>query len=250
MNIKTTLSALTLGLALLPLSASATLLVGLHKFNTATGTQNITSALADPNYALAGFSGSVVTTVASEGVGGSNDNLYGNSALAVLPGMPMVSETQDGHGKAQENKNLVFNVTNSSGSSIALASLLFDAAYRDVASTILAVTYQIGAGPIETLTSDVGSMIQHTAWTAAADFTDFGLSLLGVTLANAETIKFTFSIDPGIGASSSETIRLDNIALTGLSAIPETASAMALALLIGGGLMTRNRRSAAAPTLA
>ena len=90
-------------------------------------------------------------------------------------------------------------------------------------------------------------MIQHTAWTAAADFTDFGLSLLGVTLANAETIKFTFSIDPGAGATSSETIRLDNIALT---AIPETASAMALALLIGGGLMTRNRRNAAAPTLA
>jgi hypothetical protein len=246
MKLSTALGACALGSFLLPQVASATLLVGFRDFDATANTQTVTPSSTN-NFALTGFSGSIVKTVVSEDAGGSNDNRYGNSDIAVLPGTPTVAQTQDGHGKAQSGKNLTFAVTNSTSADVALGALLFDAAYRDVATTTLGVAYKIGAGELVTLSGNVGPMIQsYLTYNQPVDYTDFVLNLTGVTLGMGQTISFVFSIAAGAGASTLETVRLDNIALT---AIPEPASLVALGCLLGSGMFLRQRRRASAAPL-
>lgn len=227
MNIKTTLSALTLGLALLPMSASATLLIGFSDFDT-TAANDTT-----PDGGIGGFSGIVDKNTESQALGGSNDGFYGAGSIPAA--------TNDGLLRLTPG-SLLFSVTNSTGSTYSLDTLLFDAVKSTEASRI-SVSYKIDGGSSTVVATSLNPVYAAPTLNLSADYSDYLFSL-GILLVSGSTIEFSFDLVAGAGA------RLDNLALTGLSAIPETASAMALALLIGGGLMTRNRRSAAAPTLA
>ena len=49
-----------------------------------------------------------------------------------------------------------------------------------------------------------------------------------------QTINFIFTSTSGV--------QIDNVAIAGISAIPEPASLLALGCVLGSGLMLRNRR--------
>ena len=232
---KTSLFAILLGSAIFATqNASATLLVGFHDFD---GTVADESA----DYAMAGFSGTVVKTgeVSLTG-GGSNDGYYGNT---VSPGFTGLNPgINDGYLRSINAGDPVFRFTNVSGASTSLSSLLFDAASQSGGSSFQ-VDYRTTASPV-TWTSlyNTGSTpVVAGGSGASADYNDFAASLVGITLATGKWIEFRFDGSPNG--------RLDNIALTGLSAIPEPASLLALGCLLGSGVFMRQRRRTAGAAL-
>lgn len=231
---KTSLFAILLGSAIFATqNASATLLVGFHDFDSSLVTESA-------DYALAGFSGTFVKNgVASVGGGGSNDRRYGN----VSPGFPGQNPgINDGYLRSLNETDPVFRFTNASGGSVSLTSLLFDAAstgegsaikvdYRTTASSVTWTSHYT-TGPTPAIAGVSG---------ASADYNDFAAGLVGITLLTGEWIEFRFEGAPNA--------RLDNIALTGLSAIPEPASLLALGCLMGSGVFLRQRRRTAGAAL-
>jgi hypothetical protein len=198
-------------------SASATLLVGFNQFDATTASEA-------HDVAATGFSG-VVTKGAQPSVntGGSNDGFYGNSTIT--------AGANNGYARILDS-DLTFSLTNSSGSSIQLDKLFFDAAIQSGAGTV-SVKYKIGAGPLVALSP--ASVTNNTASGdpgLSANYGDFALNLLGVPLLNVgQVISFVFNASPNA--------RIDNVAI---SAIPEPASLLALGCVLGSGLMLRNRR--------
>ncbi len=217
-------------------AAHASLLVGFHDFDS-------DSNVEAHDFAVSGFSGTVTDGLSSEDVGGSNDNLYGPTSIPVLPGSPTLSATQDGHVKVQEGSgSLVFAITNGTLGSVSLATFVFDAAYKESATSDLVLNWSVSGGGASGSTTFNPSH-QQTVWDGPGNYDDLALDLVGVTLASTQTISFTFSTLAGGG----ETFRLDNIALT---AIPETTGVMALAGLMVSGAFFRRRPVAQAAATA
>ena len=223
---KRTFFSLLLGAAALiaPQTASATLLVGFHDFETNTANE-------DADYALASFSGNVIKNgEASVTGGGSTDGLYGNSIASEFPGLN--PGTNDGYLRSLNAGAPVIRLTNNSAGTYNLASLLFDAASQAGGATIN-VQVRTNAAPSFASLGSSGPTVSSPS--AGVDYSDFVLSLMGFALSAGDWIEFRFNASPNG--------RLDNIAITGtLSAIPEPGSLIALGCLVGSGAFLRTRR--------
>ena len=226
-SMKTSLFAILLGSAIFATqNASATLLVGFHDGSTPT----------NMDAGLAGFSG-VISTSSNLSGWNSTDGSYGPDGG--LTGAPTDTGNSFGFGGAGI-KSITMAVTNSTGSDYTLDRLLFDFTNDNSYPTSYAVSYSVSAGPSvaligSTASAGISSVGNNLNWT------DVASGLIGITLNNASTITFKFDTTNG-GA-------LDNIALTGLSAIPEPASLLALGCLMGSGAFLRQRRRTAGAAL-
>lgn len=232
---KTSLFAILLGSAIFATqNASATLLVGFHDFD---GTVADESA----DYALAGFSGTVVKNgeVSVTG-GGSNDGYYGNT---VSPGFTGLNPgINDGYLRSLSTGDPVVQLTNSSAGAYSLSSLLFDAANQGGGAEVT-VTYRLGTSGTWLSLFTTPAVPDSGGSGVSTNYGDYLMNLvgLGVTLMNGQSIQFKFD-----GNANG---RIDNIALTGLSAIPEPASLLALGCLLGSGVFMRQRRRTAGAAL-
>jgi hypothetical protein len=232
---KTSLFAILLGSAIFatPNASASFLLVGFHDFDR-------TAADESADYALAGFSGTVMkngdTSIAG---GGSNDGYYGNTVSRGFTGLnPGIN---DGYLRSYDDADPVFRFTNVSFDSISLASLLFDTASPGGLS--FQVDYRTTASPV-TWTSlyNTGSTSSIAGGAgASANYNDFAASLVGISLLTGKWIEFRFDV--------SQNGRIDNIALTSLTPIPEPASLLALGCLMGSGVFLRQRRRTAGAAL-
>lgn len=203
-------------------TADASLLVGWHDFDGVANSES-------PDYVASGFSGTTLEGTFSVSNGGSNDGYYGSSSIPV--------PTNNGYARIWENKPFTFSLTNNSGLAVPLGTLFFDAASLD-SSQVLTVTYQIGANSASLLGKTTTPIAASGAGGASVNYSDFAFSLIGVGLLNiGETITFFVDYANYDGA------RIDNIAIT---AIPEPAGLLALACLLGSGLMLRSRPRMAA----
>ncbi len=235
LSMKTSLFAILLGSAIFatPNASASFLLVGFHDFDETADDESA-------DYALAGFSGTVMKNgAAAVAGGGSNDGYYGNT---VSPGFTGLNPgINDGYLRSLNAADPVFRFTNVSFNSLSLASLLFDTASSSGGS--LQVDYRTTASPV-TWTS-----LYNTGPTssiaggggASTNYNDFAASLVGISLLTGKWIEFRFDASPNA--------RLDNIALTSLNAIPEPASLLALGCLMGSGVFLRQRRRTAGAAL-
>lgn len=215
-------------------AAHASLLVGWHDFD-----QNSTNET--PDFAASGFSGFVKKALQSRTEGGDTGGgigvFYGDSAFNSGSG-------SDGYLRTGANEfSTFFTLTNTSGSAVSLGTLFFDAA-AGYSNSILDVAYRYSnstsyLSPSWTaIGSTLGSLpvLNPNVATTSGDFADFALSLTvgasPLTLGNGQSIQFAFK-----GGST----YIDNIAITAITAIPEPAGLLALACLLGSGLMLRSR---------
>lgn len=216
-------------------TASASLLVGWYDFNNTSAPES-----ADVN--ATGFSGSFAKPVTPRDVGGDNGGgsglFYGDSGIASGSGNDGFLRTGAGYGAA-------LTLQNNSGSAVTLDSLFFDAALKFNAS--LGVSYRMGTSGTWLSLANFSPVLGFDASITPGtefDFSDISLSLIGAVpvLGSGNTIQFAFVA--GTGA-------IDNIAITAITAIPEPAGLLALACLLGSGLMLRSRpRMAAAAATA
>ena len=213
-------------LLLAPSTASATLLIGFEQFDNLANSEGA-------DYSLGGFSGSVIDGAgqASVATGGSNDTTYGNTSLAEHN-----PAANNGYLRSLEAGDPVVQVTNTSAGAYSLTSLLFDAASQAGGGNVI-VTYRQGTTGAWLNLFTTGTLPIAGAAGTSANYADYLVNLvgLGITLLNGQTIQFKFDGQPNA--------RIDNIAVTGLSAIPEPASLLALGCLLGSGLFLRQRRS-------
>ena len=238
-SMKTSLFAILLGSAIFATqNASATLLVGFHNFDDDTNGAGLALATEGADYALAGFSGTVVKNgEASVTGGGSSDGYYGNT---VSPGFAGLNPgTNDGYLRSIDGGDPIVRFMNDSAVSTSLSSLLFDAASQSGGSAFQ-VDYRTTASPVSwTSFFNTGVMpVVAGGSGASANYNDFAASLVGITLTAGQWIEFRFD-----GAPNG---RIDNIALT---AIPEPASLLALGCLMGSGAFLRQRRRTAGAAL-
>ena len=225
---RSSLLAVALGLAS---AAQATLLIGFNSdFNVGTDTT--------PQNSAAGFSGSLSDIAVVGSTGTTSDQRYGNSSYSTSGESPTNYRVEIG------TNPIVFSVTNSSGSSYALESLLFDAIENGPTTTATyTLSYKLNGG------SSV-SLGQYTATgmpPSDPGYFDYAVNLasLGLSLANGSTIQFYFAGSQNSGANP----RLDNIGLSGtLTPIPEPATALGLGLLLGSPVFLRVRRRKPART--
>jgi hypothetical protein len=240
LSMKTSLFAILLGSAIFatPNASASFLLVGFHDFDA-------TGADESADYAAAGFSGTVVKNgEPSVAGGGSNDGYYGNTVSPGFPGLNPGTNpgTNDGYLRSIIAGDPVFRFTNVSYISIPLASLLFDAASLSGGSSFQ-VDYRTTASPSSwtSLYNTGPAPVVSGGPGASANYNDFAADLVGITLLTGKWIEFRFDT-PTNG-------RLDNIALTSLSAVPEPASLLALGCLMGSGVFLRQRRRTAGAAL-
>lgn len=216
-------------------AAQASLLVGWHDFQ---GQSEVGyTSIEAPDFIASGFEARLSKSLTSRDpggdTGGSSGLFYGDSTYASGSG-------GDGFIRLGSSPGTFIELTNKSGSTVPLAALLFDAAtqFGGTVSTF----YRYGtSGAWNAIGSAIGSLaaIPDTNGGTTADYTDISLSLVGMNLNDNQVIQFAFS-----GGSTV----LDNIAIT---AIPEPAGLLALACLLGSGLMLRSRpRAIAAPATA
>lgn len=203
------------------LPASGAVLVGFYDFLTDTNPETHDAATT-------GFSGSFSkgSSGTSRDEGGSNDNLYGNSAITT-------TAVVAANGFLRITPSVTMTVTYATGDtpSYNLDFLYFDATTTSGSAPTLNVTYSINdATPVSLSTVSPG--MTGASDTATRDYDDFGLSLATLALSPGDKIEFVFS---------SSSMRLDNIALTG-SAVPEPGVASLLALGTFGLLSRRRRR--------
>jgi len=208
-----------------PQIASATLLVGFSDFDGSANSEG-------HDYALSGFSGLAIDqgSEPSYNTGGSLDGSMGTTTFSEFtPG------TSDGYLRSINAGDPIIQVTNNSAGAYSLTSLLFDAANQGGGNTV-AVTYRLGlSGAWLSLFTTLALSNSGSAG-ASVDYQDNVVNLvgLGITLLNGNSIQFKFD-----GNTNG---RIDNIALTGLQAIPEPASLVALGCLLGSGVFLRQRR--------
>ena len=204
----------------LPSTANATLLVGWYDFaagNDPSPGSELAPEAADVS--SAGYSG-VVTKGGqfSVGAGGSTDGTFGSSSFVASPG-------NDGYARVFSSSQLIFSLTNSSGSPTQMDKLFFDVRNANA----FTVKYQIQGSPDAPVT--VGS---STGTAPNFKSSVFDLLTFNVSLMANQTINFIFTSTSGV--------QIDNVAIAGISAIPEPASLLALGCVLGSGLMLRNRR--------
>lgn len=216
---------------ILPQFASATLLVGYSDF---AFTSNIDNT---PNESLSGFSGvltksSTLTDVTT--TGGSSDGFYGpDSTLGggVAIGSGVLNPTNN--GRIGGVAGVTLTVTNGTLSAYALESLLFDGRRNGEANpTTYTVSWSSPGG-----SGSQGGMAAVNGGGApvTVPYDDFKVNLGSIILGVGQSIVFTWS-------ATDVSSRIDNIALTGLNAIPEPASLLALGCLVASGALLRNRR--------
>ncbi|MCX6868827.1 MAG: hypothetical protein NTV46_22015 [Verrucomicrobia bacterium] len=216
-----------------PQVASATLLVGYSDF---AFTSNIDNT---PNESLSGFSGVLTkssTLIDVSTTGGSSDGFYGpdstlGGGVAIGGGVPNPTN----NGRIGGVAGVTLTVTNGTLAAYALESLLFDGRRNGEANpTTYTVSWSSPGG-----SGSQGGMAAVNGGGAPVTlpYDDFKVNLGSIILGAGQSIVFTWS-------ATDVTSRIDNIALTGLTAIPETASLLALGCLVASGALLRTRRRA------
>jgi len=215
-----------LGLSAMAAPSQAAIIIGYTSFPDEETATTASTETITPRVAMAGFTGRIVQpNFPFRTSGGSTDGTYG-------PSLSTGETGGDGYIRVNGSSIMTFTVTNSSGATVQLGSLLFDTTYTGTAGTIN-IDYRYGSSG--GYTSLVTGLIPDTAVTsgtetAAADYRDQNVDVSALTLANGQSITFQFN---PVGASAS--FRVDNLALV---TIPEPSAALlgaigALALLRG-----------------
>jgi len=189
--------------------------------------------------------------------------------------------TQNGSLVLKTTNSIVFSVINQSGTSYTLEALMLDAAYTTANNVVAKVEYRIGGGAYQTLTTlhqvnnggylsttgvsnpafpiagEIKPNVPNYSTVAAGhgsqsgtgdsvtdstknkysnDYTDFDF-LLNMVLASGSTADFKLTMVTG-----TTDMRVDNVAVTGFTAVPEPGSLLALGCVIGSGAFLRMRR--------
>jgi len=234
-------------LLVVPQMASASLLLTEWYAFAGTAPANINDQAADTqNY---GFSGSVAMTKASQNTGGSTDQYFGGMDSTGDANLVPTGATANGALALAAGGSLIFTITNTNTVNYVLEALQFDAAKISAGTSKGSVQIDTGAGYTDLNTKYIwnedGEFQQlgvstYTAIASAAptgaDYTDLGY-VLGMTIEPNQTISFKFTLDAG-----SIEQRIDNLLITGLTAIPEPGSWCALGCLVGSGALLRTRR--------
>lgn len=234
---KTSLLPILVGSAMFiaPQIASATLLVGYSSFGFTDNVDNT------PDQYLAGFSGVLtksptITDVTT--IGGSSDGYYGPDSVGaggVAIGGSVANRTDN--GRIGGVTGVTLTVTNNSSSAYSLGSLLFDGRRNGEPNP---TTYTLSWASPGGSGSQGGMAAVNGGGPTPYD--DFIVNLGGIVLGIGQSIVFSWS-------ATDPTSRIDNVALTGLSAIPEPASLVALGCLLGSGMFLRQRRRASVAPL-
>lgn len=207
-------------------TSHAALLVGWHSF---AGTAD-----QAPNEVAVGYSGLLAKAgVVSGNIGGSNDGFYGNSTIVVPGG---AASHNDGLQRINPAQPLTVSVTNTGAQRTDLQALYFDAVRAVAGAAALTVNYQIGAGPVQTLTGTPFNVEPQGGPGGTSElYTSYGLDLSGLYLHNGKTATFWFN--------TTNPVRIDNIAIAGIVTIPEPGSLLAIGCLLGSGLLLRSRKA-------
>ncbi len=187
-------------------SASGALLIGFHSF---TGDTTVQNGGSGSNYLAQGFSGfyNPTTGINKTATGGSTDQTYGNITVDVsTPGV------NNGYVSIFTGWYPIMELSNNSGSTVALDQLLFDGASLPSATTLV-ISYRFGTTGVFT---DLPAVSLTTAYQS------FSRDISALQLEDGQIIQFQFS-----GGSGGQ---LDNFGVT--SAVPEPSAA-----LIAGGLL-------------
>lgn len=247
--------------------ANAALLVGFYDFRPGTKPINPTDDPAE--YKAAGYNGWVYSPEQSTtGDGGCYNGVYGNSDLGAPYGPSGISTGEtaaqllppgNGAGTIRTIPDpsnplfsvLTFWVTNTGTIDYPLEYLFFDAAEPDnggVVNQLLKVSWS-RTGDLATSTpfwddnplTPKPPPIEVVAQTAGNLYQGYRFDISSLTLAPGEKLAFLFTADHKIGSGNydSDTIWVDNVAIT---AIPEPSSVLGLGCVLASGLMLRNRR--------
>ena len=220
------------------ISSASVVLAGIHDFDGILNTEG-------HDYAYSGFSGNVVETIASKDIYGSNDGRYGNQDPSAhenyigkendlaYAGPVLGPIGGDGALVADMTHPFTFAVTNGTPWDVTLEALLFDAAKPSGAlGRNIYVEYGFDNSNWDYLGDTTFKAPTYT--NVAIDYNEDVYALADVLTAGS-TIYFRFTPTDG-------EMRFDNIALTGISVIPEPGSLVALGCLVGSGAFLRTRR--------
>lgn len=241
--------------------ANAALLVGFYDFRPGTKPINPTDDPAE--YMEPGYKGWVHSPEQStQGDGGCYEGTYGNSGISTgeIPGPGLSPGNGSGTIRTIPDPSnplfsvLTFWVQNTGIYDYPLEYLFFDAAEPangGVTNQLLKVSWS-RTGDLLTSTpfwddnplTPKPSPIEVVAETAGNIYQGYRYDLRNyplLTLAPGESVAFLFTSDHKIGSGNydSDTIWIDNVAIT---AIPEPSSILGLGCVLASGLMLRNRR--------
>ncbi len=211
------------GLALaMPLTASASFVVGWHSFTANNMAQNpiVNTADVSAQVTKAGFG--------STAVGGSTSGVYGTgTGIGVSPGT-----TPDGYLQIRgtaANAN-IFTLTSTSPGLQYLKQVFFDAASIATNVVGLSISYVLNGNTV--LTDNVGSIpkLSTSGWTA------YGKDL-SITLNPGDVLQIKFT--NLASNTTANRLGLDNIAFV---VVPEPANVLGLGALLGSTLVMRHRR--------
>jgi hypothetical protein len=210
--------------AFAPSVVSATLLVGFNDFKNLGPGNTIVQSEGSLGGSMTGNAGAS---------GGSKDGFYGPDSTA-LGGVPLANAPTTLNGRLNAN-NATLTVTNTTGKTFVLTSLLFDAIKNANNAGIASYTVAWKVDNVPT-----GSATGTYDYAEPANpnlFNDYMIALGGILLAPNSVISFLWTSTTGA--------QIDNIALLG---IPEPGSLLALGCLVGSGvfLRSRSRRKVAA----
>ncbi len=143
---------------------------------------------------------------------------------------------------------LGFTLAATSGNTLKLAELSFYYAYTNTSGTATgAATFEVRSSA-DNYTSAIGSFSQAVVNSTTPAWQQASVGLTALQYQNLDTITFRIYLDDGANSSGNTQLRLDTVALTGVSdasVVPEPSSAAALAGLAGLGLVALRRRRAA-----
>lgn len=218
-------------LFLIPAASGAVILAGFTQF--LDGSAGAPYIDATPNVQTVGITSNVQFAIGDRASGGSNDATFGNSTFTA-------AGTDDGYARSVTAEPIIFSVTNGTGSTYLLETLLYDAVYTSGTANLgnFSISYKIGSGSTVPVASGVQGA-QTAANETAVNYADFGNSLGNILLLNGETIVFTFQANTG------HSFRLDNLALAG-DIVPEASTAVFLLAGACAGIFRRRRISASA----
>jgi hypothetical protein len=207
---------------LAPQISSATILAGYNAF--VQGNAGGSATETAPGI-TATYSGTTTSAL------GSNDGTYG-------PTLPVTGGGRNNgtaiiSGAVSAPVNFVISVTNNTGSTMTLSSLLFDATTRDLAGQRMSITYTI-TNPLDN--GGGSELIVDSGYTNVQDFGDFTFNI-GKVLNNSGIFTATFAFVSSGNPNGTADLYIDNIAL-----VPEPGSLLALGALMGGGVFFRSRR--------
>jgi hypothetical protein len=220
------LSASVLSLAT-STTASAALLFGFHSFSDSDTSEGASQGIFSPT-------SQVTKSESSSSTGGSNDGMYGDSALPS-------GGVNDGYIRLSAFTATIFSVVNSSATTYSLDALYFDFS-RGVAPGAGDVDIQIDEDLVglntlgyQTIPSGDTSLDLNTDY---LDSSIFFVSFGGRYLNPGESFSILFT-------PYDSDVVIDNIALTGtaqVAGVPEVANFAALGGLLISGLTIRSRR--------